>query len=119
MSNTFNWCKDKTKLAIWNKQVFCVRKCGDKVWYFNGRLHRENGPAMEYITGDKVWWWNGELHRENGPAIENADGDKYWYLNGERHRENGPAVEWANGSKFWYLNDVCYLESDYWKELKK
>ena len=49
----------------------------------------------------------------------NKFGNKYWYMNGKRHRENGPAVEWANGSKFWYLNDVCYLESDYWKELKK
>ena len=50
---------------------------------------------------------NGKLHREDGPAIEGANGDKYWYLNGndKYHREDGPAIEYADGSKSWYLND--------------
>jgi len=26
---------------------------------------------------------NGKLHREDGPAIEFANGDKSWYLNGD------------------------------------
>ena len=29
-----------------------------------------------YPNGDKEWWLNGKLHREDGPAIEDADGDK-------------------------------------------
>ena len=56
MSETFGWCKDKTKLNIFNKQVFCVTRFGNKHWYLNGKLHRENGPAVECINGDK-WWF--------------------------------------------------------------
>ena len=96
MSHTFKWCQDKTKLDIFNKQVFCVNRVGNKWWYLNDKLHRENGPAAEYANGNKYWYLNGKYHREDGPAIEYADGDKYWYLNGKR-----------------------YSESDYWKEVKK
>jgi hypothetical protein len=30
---------------------------------------------------------NGKLHREDGPAIIYADGDKFWYLEGIRYTE--------------------------------
>ena len=96
MSATYNWCQDKTRLAIWDKPVFCVKGYGIKYWFFNGQLHRENGPAVEY-----------------------ANGTKYWYLNDKRHRTNGPAVEYANGNKSWFLNGLCFTESDYWTELSK
>ena len=96
MSVTFDWCQDKTKLAIFGKQVFFAS-----------------------IFGTKYWSLNGEFHRENGPAVECANGSKWWYLNGKCHREAGPAVECANGLKYWYLNGKCYTESDYWKEVKK
>ena len=77
---------------------------GDKEWWLNGNLHREDGPACEYTNGDKEWLLNGKRHREDGPAIERPDGSKSWYLNGNLHREDGPAVEWANGAKYWLLN---------------
>ena len=35
-----------------------------------------------YPNGSKFWWLNEELHREDGPAIEWLDGTKEWYLNG-------------------------------------
>tara|TARA_S200002703_G_C3666348_1_gene204568 strand:- start:291 stop:584 length:294 start_codon:yes stop_codon:yes gene_type:complete len=57
-----------------------------------------------FDTGTKHWLLNGKLHREDGPAIEYADGGKYWYLDGKRHREDGPAIEWADGDKCWYLD---------------
>ncbi len=57
---------------------------------------------------NKYWFLNGKLHREDGPAVECANGTKYWYLNGQRHREDGPAVEYANGSKLWFLNGQKY-----------
>ena len=56
---------------------------GDIYYYSNGRLHRENGPAVEYPDGTKVWYLNGKRHREDGPAIEHLDGTKIWCLNGE------------------------------------
>ena len=52
--------------------------------------------------GDKHWYLNGKLHREDGPAVEYANGDKVWYLNGKLHREDGPAREWVNGNKKWF-----------------
>jgi hypothetical protein len=68
-----------------------------------------------YPNGDKFWYLNDKLHREDGPAVEWANGDKYWYLNGKRHREDGPAVEQANGDKYWYLNGVNLTEEEYRK----
>lgn len=101
MSETYNWCKDKTRLAIWDKPVFCVNRVGNKYWYLNDKLHRENGPAIEYVVGSYYWYLNGKVHRENGPAIELVN-----YVSGTKHR-------------CWYLNDERYSESDYWKELKE
>ena len=60
-----------------------VFKNGNKIWYLNGKWHREDGPACEYSSGGKAWYLNGERHREDGPAIEYSDGNKEWYLNGE------------------------------------
>ena len=53
----------------------------------NGKLHREDGPAIEYTSGTKGWYLNGELHREDGPAIEQASGSKEWWLNDKRVTE--------------------------------
>ena len=65
-----------------------------------------NKPECKiYSNGDKYWYLNGNLHREDGPAVERANGHKSWFLNGKYHREDGPAIEWTNGSKSWYLND--------------
>ena len=55
--------------------------------------------------GDKYWILNGLFHREDGPAIEYVSGSKKWYLNGKRHRVDGPAIEWADGTKEWYYKD--------------
>ena len=38
-------------------------------------------------NGYKFWCLNGKLHREDGPAIEWANGDKEWYLNDEEVTE--------------------------------
>ena len=64
-----------------------VKADGTKKWYLNGKLHREDGPAVEYADGDKYWYFNGNPHREDGPAREFANGNKYWYINGEELTE--------------------------------
>ena len=87
-----------------------VYSTGSKEWYLNGKLHREDGPAIEDADGSKFWFINGKLHREDGPAVERADGSKSWFLNGERHREDGPAFECADGTKFWFLNGELHRE---------
>ena len=37
---------------------------GDKVWIRNGKPHREEGPAVEYVSGDKEWYLNGKYMSE-------------------------------------------------------
>ena len=89
-----------------DQQPICeVSPDGTKLWYLNGKLHRPDGPAVEYVTGDKYWYLNGKQHRVDGPAIENSNGNKLWYLNGKQHRVDGPAIEHVTGDKYWYLND--------------
>jgi hypothetical protein len=86
---------------------------GNKYWLLNNKLHREDGPAIEYADGSKQWILNGKRHRTDGPAVEYADGTKMWYLNGECHREDGPAIEYADGTKQWYLNGEQFTETDF------
>jgi len=62
-------------------------------FFKNGKLHREDGPAIEFANGNKYWWIDGKRHREDGPAIEYNNGNKEWWINGKLHREDGPAVE--------------------------
>ncbi len=88
--------------------IYQVKVFKDRTeWYFNGRLHREDGlPASERSNGTKMWFHNGQLHREDDlPAIVHGNGAKFWFHNGQLHRENGlPACEYANGDTYWYFN---------------
>ena len=82
----------------------CISNNGNKTWYKDGELHRDNDlPAIEHSLGNQ-WFINGERHRDNDkPAIEYTNGGREWYVNGELHRDNGkPAIEYASGCKEWY-----------------
>jgi hypothetical protein len=57
-----------------------VNGFGDKEWWLNDRIHREDGPAQIYKSGAKAWWIDGKIHRTDGPAIEFSDGDIEWWL---------------------------------------
>jgi hypothetical protein len=91
-----------------------VNSYGTKFYYLNEKLHREDGPAVEYINGDRSWFLNGKLHRESSPAIELVNGSKEWYLNGELHRVDGPAVKYSNGNKEWYLKGKRFYSYEGW-----
>lgn len=59
-----------------------------KEWYFNGQLHRINGPAFirtDWIDINK-WYYYGQIHRINGPAVIIND-CKEWYFNGKMVQE--------------------------------
>lgn len=78
--------KMKIKIEA-NKNIKALkkRKFTDRIeYYYNGRLHRANGPAIEYKNGDKIWYRNGKIHRDKGPAKEFADGKKEWWINNFR-----------------------------------
>ena len=63
----------------------CITYCsGDKEWYLDGKIHREDGPAIERTSRYKAWYLDGKLHREDGPAFEGTNGRKEWWLNNEK-----------------------------------
>ena len=70
-----------------------------------GRLHRDDGPAVRYSNGDKEWYKHGDRHREGAPAVITANSEQ-WYVNGVLHRDDGPAVVMASGTKYWYRRGV-------------
>ena len=83
-----------------------IAKNGAKRWYKNGRLHREDGPAIEYADGTKAWYFYGEMHREGGPAYEGVNGHKEWWSLDKLHRTDGPAVVRPDGSMEWRIGGV-------------
>ena len=72
-----------------------------------------------FNNGGREWYLNGKLHREDGPALDRVNGTKSWWLNGQLHREDGPAIEYPYGSKCWYLNGIAYSEEDFIKKTAK
>jgi hypothetical protein len=96
---------DKTEIKI--------NSAGTKRWYQNDKLHRVDGPAVEYPNGTKYWYQNGTLQRTDGPAVEYANGLKEWYQTGLRHRTDGPAIEKSDGRKEYWINgkELTQLEA--------
>jgi hypothetical protein len=93
-----------------HKVELIVDSNGTRFHSYNGKLHRDNGPAVESADGKYTRWYrHGKLHREDGPAVEDPNGHKEWFVNGKRHREGGPAVERPDGVKHHWLNDVRQL----------
>jgi hypothetical protein len=91
---------------------------GTKEWHRNGKLHREDGPAVEFADGAKSWWLYGKPHRVDGPAFEEVNGTKEWWLNGKYHREDGPSREYANGTKEWWVNDIRISKEEFTNKVK-
>ena len=108
----------KTKNQINNSKCYTDPR-GNKFWRDQKkRLHREDGPAVEYFNGAKEWWLYDKRHREDGPAVEYARGHKEWWVNNKSHRLDGPAIEDDNGYKEWWINDVKYpSEKEYWLKI--
>lgn len=83
-----------------------VRVFGEKQWYIGGKLHREDGPAIERPEGEKRWFKQGKPHRTDGPAVIYKSGSKEWWVNGELHRNDGPAVEISGNCHLWIVTNL-------------
>jgi hypothetical protein len=57
-------------------------------WYKEGKFHREDGPAIEFVDGENHWYKEGKLHREDGPAVEYPDGTKEWWIDNIEYNKN-------------------------------
>lgn len=42
----------------------CRSSLHTKRWLLNRLLHREDGPAVEYLDGTKEWWINNKQYTE-------------------------------------------------------
>ena len=96
-------------------QYIEISEYGSKFYHSDKEMtiyHREDGPAFENKKGYKAWYLNGKLHREDGPAVKWVSA-KYWYLNGFLHRKDGPAFERSDGYKEWHLNGNKYSEKEF------
>ncbi len=88
-----------------------IDKKGSVGYIKNGKLHRDDGPAVELFDGGKEWYKNGRLHKDDGPSVEWADGTKLWHTNGKLHRGDGPAIEYSDGrEEWWYKNGKKHRE---------
>jgi len=105
------------------KEPVChINEHGNKYWVYNDKLHREDGPAIEWHDGSIFFYVKDKLHRLDGPAIERSNGSKFWYYKGRFHRENGPAVELTDGHKVWYFHGREFASEDAfirYKQLKR
>lgn len=72
---------------------------GTVEYRLNGKLHRVDGPAVEYPDGRKRWYQDDKLHRLDGPAIEYPYGTKEWWL----------------GTKEWWLDGKQLSEKEFRK----
>lgn len=105
--------------------VISKKERNNEYFMVDGRLHREDGPALITTLEDKIvgerWFFDGNRHRTNGPAVVVYYDDKLvvmeeWYLNNKRHRDDGPAVVEYFDSEFnntrslekWYCNDALH-----------
>ena len=52
------------------------------IYYKDGKIHKEDGPAIEWEDGSKYWYCEGHLHRKNKPAVIQMDGLCEWWENG-------------------------------------
>ena len=122
------------------KPRIVTRKDGIIFHYLGRKLHRLDGPAIDFSQMTKIplyggdiwtqaaqegclyqWFVNGELHRDNNlPAIEYHCGSKRYYCHGKKHRTDGPAIEYilpkvddcypSKQTNHWYVNGIHHRE---------
>jgi len=54
------------------------------------------------------YYRNGKLHRDDGPAVIRPDGTQEWYKEGKLYIENRPTIIYKYGSENSYNNNKLY-----------
>ena len=59
--------------------VLEIDKYGTKQWFKDGKRHRLNGPAVEFISGFKCWYINGREYtqKEFRKIVDSVSDNKY------------------------------------------
>ncbi len=92
------------------------------IWYKNGLLHRNDGPAMTATIDDSyaprghylyryVWMYHGQKHRWGGPAVEFDNLCTQWQLHGQlNHTLPGSPTAMGDHTVEWHINDFTCNE---------
>jgi hypothetical protein len=73
----------------------------------------KNGKYIK--NGIEIWYEEGIIHREEGPAIIWPDGYEEWLVYGLRHRIDGPAVMSSLYKEYeWWLHGRCLSTKEAW-----
>ena len=93
-----------------NESILEIDELGSIFWRNKSdRLHRLDGPAVEYSDGTKEWYCNGVLHRLDGPAHEDIYGTKQWYKNGRRFKNKDTFFRSLNKEE----KEIALFSSDF------
>jgi len=81
-----------------------------------GEILRSSGHIWEtclFSDGDRVYFRDHQIHRENGPAVIGANGSVEYYVEGKHHRTDGPAVIRADGSVEYWVGDRQITKTEF------
>ena len=60
MTQSLTTANPKALIGELMKPEMKIDTYGEKRWFLNGKLHREDGPAVEYPVGTKLWYLKGK-----------------------------------------------------------
>lgn len=84
LSKHFNRPKE-TLVDSLNGAEIWRNEAGDILWRLNGKLHRDDGPAVETLNGRKEWWKHGKRHRLEAAAVMQGTFSSQWWIDGIRY----------------------------------
>jgi len=74
---------------------------------------KEQPQCKVYPDGTKSWCLHGKLHREDGPAVEWPDGSKEWWFHDEvAHPETLVDLQLSRGTFCYYDEETDTLHFD-------
>jgi hypothetical protein len=66
-------------------KILSIDRHGSIRWYRDYKLNRDlDFPSAIWTSGHREWYKNGKLHRENGPAVIYEDSETEYWLNDNR-----------------------------------
>jgi len=95
-----------------NKYKVISYDYGKKEYYYDNKLHNDNGPAVIHnrYQDIQIYYKHGLIHREDGPAIiTNSNKNNFkleWYFEGKKHRDNAPALIEGNGNMEYWIRGI-------------
>jgi len=100
-------------------QLFKIELPAD-MHYAKGQLLAIQYPdGFSYPAACVIYLHDGKLHREDGPAVVSADGHREWFQHGERHNLDGPVVIGADGIRQWSHDRKAYFTEEMWNRAKQ